>query len=181
MIGFPVEQSERAECENQTQDYWTVDGLELTRHHVSPRVHKFIPEGVRGFPTSLRNLNPTRKTMGEAYFGKEVFVVRDEWMDEDPYQEPFPQAWTGETIFTMIEKEGDELQAQEPPKKKKPRIPLEPVPEDEEMVDPQEELYQNSWLWSTKATSTMRTVHFMIFEHFARILVFVPLVPRSRF
>ena len=138
VIGFPVEQSERAECENQTQDYWTVDGLELTRHHVSPRVHKFLPEGVRGFPTSLRNLNPTRKTTGEAYFGKEVFVVRDEWMDEDPYQEPFPQAWTGKTIFTMIEKEGDELQAQEPPKKKKPRIPLEPVPEDEEMVDPQE-------------------------------------------
>ena len=138
VIGFPVEQSERAECENQTQDYWSMNGLELTRHHVSPRVHKFLPEGVRGFPTSLRNLNSTRKTMGEAYFGKEVFVVRDEWMDEDPYQEPFSQAWTGKTVFTMIEKEGGELQVQEPPKKKKPTIPLEPVPEDEEMVDPQE-------------------------------------------
>ena len=75
-----------------------MNGLELTRHHVSPRVHKFLPEGVRGFPTSLRNLNSTRKTMGEAYFGKEVFVVRDERMDEDPYQEPFSQAWTGKTV-----------------------------------------------------------------------------------
>ena len=138
VIGFPVEQSERAEFENQTQDYWSMNGLELTRHHVSPRVHKFLPEGVRGFPTSLRNLNSTRKTMGEAYFGKEVFVVRHEWMDEDPYQEPFSQAWTGKTVFTMIEKEGGELQVQEPQKKKKPTIPLEPVREDEEMVDPQE-------------------------------------------
>ena len=80
--------------------------FEVIRYHVNPPLHKFKPDGVRGLPTTPGNLNPLRKTFGEALYGSNVFEDNEDWTnDQDPVKEPFPQPWTGKTVFTMIEKE----------------------------------------------------------------------------
>ena len=145
ILGVPASSQERADQEGRTSDYWCIEnnGKELVRYHSTPRTTRFCPEGVKGIPVEISNLEQKTKTIGECVYGLNLYKDEDLWQgDLHPAEEPFPLPWYGQTRFELKEAVPNSGQAKAAAAKAKPRIGrravIEPVPEEAMEVDDQE-------------------------------------------
>ena len=73
ILGVPVSSQESSDQEERTSDYWCIEngGKELVRYHSTPRTTRFCPEGVKGIPVEISNLEQKEKDYWGMYLWTE--------------------------------------------------------------------------------------------------------------
>ena len=99
----------RPEHPQSGEDYWTMQGDMLIRHHRRPRLSLFVPDD-QNLPIPLKYVDVTRQTDTSLESPCEK-VIRDYWnvatqnpAGGDPMQEnrQLSEPWTGRTIFNLL-------------------------------------------------------------------------------
>ena len=96
--GSPPEDSSPGDGEARN-DFWSISGNYLYRHHVEPRVKLYVPREA-SFPIPLRYIDVTRASSTTL----DVLLERridDSW-NIDGAPDP-PDSWTGSSRFTLLE------------------------------------------------------------------------------
>lgn len=84
----------------QSHDYWQVQGNNLIRHHVVPRIKPFFPYDAWQCPVKVDDLESGRITSGTFVSGGNL-SLEDTWTDNVQSHVPMPEPWTGQTQFTI--------------------------------------------------------------------------------
>ena len=99
----------RSEQPRSGEDYWTMQGDMLIRHHRRPRLSLFVPDD-QNLPIPLKYVDVTRQTDTSLESPCEK-VIRDYWnvptqnlAGGDPMQanRRLSEPWTGRTVFTLL-------------------------------------------------------------------------------
>ena len=104
--------SENTNTQQETGDYWVIQGSQLIRVHQTPRVRPFFPTNSANCPIPcdwLADDRQTQVTTGQGYSWKH----EDIWRNNIQAHLPLPTLWTGKTIFTILEPYLDQCPTQE--------------------------------------------------------------------
>ena len=90
---------EEAKDEAETQeDFWSIQGDFIYRHHIEPRVQIYVPKE-ESFPIPLKYIDVTRSTRTDLDVAQEK-RIDDNWnVDGD---RNLSDSWTGFTRFTLL-------------------------------------------------------------------------------
>ena len=80
-------------------DFWSISGNDIYRHHVQPRVKLYVPRE-ESFPIPLQYIDVTRatSTTSDVMFQRRI---DDYWNTE--WSRDLPDSWTGLTRFTILD------------------------------------------------------------------------------
>jgi transposase InsO family protein len=99
-IPVPEGTDDELVVENPTQDFWEIQGGDLIRHHIRPRIRMFFPEEAWNCPVDPMCLGDTRCTTGVFASGS-TFSKEETWRCNLESHQVLPEPWTGMTKFPI--------------------------------------------------------------------------------
>ena len=87
-----------------TDDFWSFNGVLLSRHHIKPRLKLFQPSDVTDCPIPLKWLDVHRSTRTSVGHIKE-HAIEDWWDGTSDASRSLSEQWTGTTSFQLVQPE----------------------------------------------------------------------------